>query len=160
MNATDPGVDLHFRVIEFGSVNKGVGDRGRAAQGITGVPRSGYLFGAPDGFAGRGAERRVTMPYDEPSAQCIGCGACAEVCPTGNILVHDSEGQREIAPFGMKLSLVPCHDCGQGYVTGRQLDLLKEQLGARSAVTVGCPVCRRRQRARELSKAYEAVAPR
>jgi len=111
-------------------------------------------------FACRGPERRVTMPYDEPSAQCIGCGACAEVCPTGNIIVRDSDGQREIAPFGMKLSLVPCPECGQGYVTGRQLELLKEQVGDRSAVALGCPVCRRRESARELSRAYEAVAQR
>lgn len=111
-------------------------------------------------FVGRGLERRVAMPYDEPSEECIGCGACAEVCPTGNILVRDSEGQREIVPFGMKLELVPCPECGKGYVPERQLELLKEQLGERSAVAVGCPACKRHESAIELSKGWEAVASR
>jgi heterodisulfide reductase subunit A len=34
---------------------------------------------------GRGAARRVTTPFDEPTDLCQGCGACAVVCPTGAI---------------------------------------------------------------------------
>ena len=33
-------------------------------------------------FANRGVEREVTTPYHEFSDVCIGCGACATVCPT------------------------------------------------------------------------------
>ena len=36
-------------------------------------------------FAGRGIGRRVTTPYRMLSDVCIGCGACALVCPTGAI---------------------------------------------------------------------------
>jgi heterodisulfide reductase subunit A len=34
------------------------------------------------GFANRGAKRTVTPPFDEHSAVCMTCGACAFVCPT------------------------------------------------------------------------------
>lgn len=36
-------------------------------------------------FAGRGQAREVSTPYKELSDVCIGCGACALVCPTGCI---------------------------------------------------------------------------
>lgn len=33
----------------------------------------------------RGVDRNVDTPYGELSEECIGCGACAMVCPTGSI---------------------------------------------------------------------------
>lgn len=45
------------------------------------------------GSVGRGFDRRVALPFDEPSDACISCSACASVCPTGCISVEDEEGR-------------------------------------------------------------------
>ncbi len=42
-------------------------------------------------FAHRGSKMRVSPAFDEPIAKtnCVGCGQCAAVCPTGAIVVRD-----------------------------------------------------------------------
>lgn len=37
------------------------------------------------GFSGRGALKKVGMPFAVDSGQCLACGACEYVCPTGAI---------------------------------------------------------------------------
>lgn len=47
-------------------------------------------IGAID-FKGRGAKMTVSTAFDEPiiNTQCVGCGQCAAVCPTGSITIKD-----------------------------------------------------------------------
>ena len=42
-------------------------------------------------FAGRGAGRKVQTPFDKTSEKCIGCGACAFLCPLSALKVEEGE---------------------------------------------------------------------
>ncbi len=42
-------------------------------------------------FAFRGDKRVVQTAFDKMSPQCVGCGACAYVCPTGRITVEEAD---------------------------------------------------------------------
>lgn len=42
-------------------------------------------------FVGRGTQKEVAAPFYEPSTECIECGACAYVCPTGAIEYQDGK---------------------------------------------------------------------
>jgi len=110
-------------------------------------------------FVGRGIRRRVDTPYGEPSEACTGCGACAEVCPTGHVtVVDDSRAKvREIRPFHTTHRLVLCPDCGRGYVAERQLESLRRQLGEKAGIVEACPVCRAKRRAADLREVYLKV---
>ena len=111
------------------------------------------------GFAGRGAERAVTTPFRQPSEECIGCGACAFVCPVGTIQVriHPEAGEVEISPFKSRAKLLTCESCGARLVSAPVAEeLLKkekvdwEELRRRVRL---CPQCRRRLTARQAAGA-------
>lgn len=42
----------------------------------------------------RGMSKRVSAPFDEPSAACIACGTCVLICPTGHLTLADVTGFR------------------------------------------------------------------
>lgn len=41
-------------------------------------------------FTQRGINRRVQTPFDKINNTCIGCGACAYLCPTGTIKIEQA----------------------------------------------------------------------
>jgi bidirectional [NiFe] hydrogenase diaphorase subunit len=67
------------------------------------------------GFIGRGANRKVGSPFHVQAEACIGCGACATVCPTGAIQIEDVNGQRVLHTWNTRVPLKPCPNCGQPY---------------------------------------------
>jgi len=42
-------------------------------------------------FAFRGRDRSVQTPFHKISQTCIGCGACAYLCPTGRIKIEEAD---------------------------------------------------------------------
>jgi len=67
-------------------------------------------------FINRGMERAVETPFKIESDTCIGCGACAAVCPTGIIKIEDIKDKRRLETWHTSLDRVKCGGCG-GYYT-------------------------------------------
>jgi len=42
-------------------------------------------------FSGRGITRTVQTPYDKISEKCIGCGACAYLCPVEALKIEEAD---------------------------------------------------------------------
>ena len=82
--------------------------------------------------AGRGVERAVAAPFRMPSEDCIGCGACAAVCPVGTIVVRTHQDEVEISPFKSRVKLLRCAGCGRA--AGSKL--VKQALCRRGGPTV------------------------
>ena len=71
-------------------------------------------------FQGRGSARKVGIPFDESSPDCIGCGACSYICPVQFISREDKDGIRTIWNTDFPLS-PPLH-------TPRHIQKLIEKL--------------------------------
>jgi glycine cleavage system H lipoate-binding protein/NAD-dependent dihydropyrimidine dehydrogenase PreA subunit len=46
------------------------------------------------GFAGRGTSKHIAVPFKETPEDCLGCGACTYVCPTGAIQMETEARKR------------------------------------------------------------------
>ncbi|OQX66146.1 MAG: hypothetical protein B5M55_01015 [Desulfococcus sp. 4484_242] len=100
------------------------------------------------GFTGRGSERRVGAPFDFQSDACIGCGACAEVCPTGAIQMEDRGNQRILRAWNTRITLSACPECGR-FFTPEPTRFLKEMLPEIETYWEVCPDCRRQKTSRQ-----------
>ncbi|MGI6128849.1 MAG: 2Fe-2S iron-sulfur cluster-binding protein [bacterium] len=96
------------------------------------------------GTAFRGQTKKISSPFDEPPPDCIGCAACAAVCPTGAIEVIEDEVSRKI--WGRTFEMVRCERCGQVLATREQLAWARRKLGYELDDKL-CPRCRQRTEA-------------
>lgn len=94
------------------------------------------------GYAQRGPERYVTTAFDEQADECIGCGACAAVCPTGAIHFEDADGVRIMKEFNTRIPLARCRICGEFFTTDKVVRKIQEELGIPLETVEICPRCR------------------
>ena len=96
------------------------------------------------GFANRGNKRKVTTPFEIQSDVCLGCGACAFVCPTGAIKIEDVEDKRKIDMWHTELGKVKCERCGRYFSPVPLLEQIKKKGLREMSDFLGlCPDCRR-----------------
>lgn len=108
------------------------------------------------GFIGRGTDRVVGAPFQIQSDACIGCAACAAVCPTGAIKIEDVDGQRVLSTWNTRVPLKPCPDCGQPFAPDPMM-FLREHADASEHLWGVCPSCRRTRTATQLQRVRHAT---
>jgi len=94
------------------------------------------------GFLNRGADKSVGTPFMEPSGVCIGCGACAYVCPTGHIKMEESENGKERVIWGKTFEMVACKVCGRYFAPQEQLEYIGKKTGVPLDKLYTCVNCR------------------
>ena len=95
----------------------------------------------------RGTEKKVATPYNEASLDCLGCGACAAICPTQAIELTERDGYRTI--WNKEFKLVNCQNCGQPYATQEQLAYI-ESRGPDNEMLHCCLSCRQKMTAQKI----------
>lgn len=104
------------------------------------------------GFVGRGYDTKVDTPFSTDSDVCIGCGACAEVCPIGTIKVKDEGSIRHIEYFNTKVELKKCKGCGEFFSTKKMIEKLKEDFSCLLDFDL-CEACKKNK---EIKKFWRA----
>lgn len=97
-------------------------------------------------FVYRGVERRVSTPFDRESELCLGCTACAYVCPTGAIKVDQENGRLLIAPWHSDLEQIFCGECGEALAPARLYAHLRAAEGEEGGAAAEEPLCSRCRR--------------
>lgn len=105
-------------------------------------------------FVNRGVERTVASPFLESGEACLGCGACAAVCPMGTVELRWYEAGIEVVPFKAQTPGVRCRECG-ATIGGRPLgERVRGQLGEGLGRVVDvCAACKQHAAAAALKRA-------
>lgn len=108
-------------------------------------------------FVGRGPGRIVDSPFHRSAEDCIACGSCAYVCPTGIIKKNDLERSVECSPEGcteggpmreilnwqVEYALKTCTSCGNPFAPVAHLDKIGKRFHSLPQFFNLCPSCRR-----------------
>ncbi|MGD0999838.1 MAG: 2Fe-2S iron-sulfur cluster-binding protein [Candidatus Brocadiia bacterium] len=99
-------------------------------------------------FVNRGVNRVVAAPFLQPSEACVGCGACAAVCPVGTIKLRWHADEVEISPFKSRIKLLKCSECGAVIGSAPMADRVRKKVGeSLAAATLLCDSCKRKRAA-------------
>jgi len=89
---------------------------------------------------GRGVDKAVSTPYDEPSFVCVGCASCASVCPTGAIEVTEDAKERRI--WNKTFPIKTCRNCDK--TMGTYMEHWRAATAAGADVPELCEACRKK----------------
>jgi NADH dehydrogenase/NADH:ubiquinone oxidoreductase subunit G len=110
-------------------------------------------------YVNRGPKRKVTTDFEHLSEYCIGCGSCAQVCPTGAIQVEDRGDQRKIFTWEQVLArfkLERCDHCKTPFAPKKYLELINQKAykpKGLELIDYICPECfKKEDRASERRK--------
>jgi predicted molibdopterin-dependent oxidoreductase YjgC len=136
---------------EFGKENDYCVVCGQCVRACNEVVKAGAIQ-----FAGRGKDREVASPFKQSAEDCIACGSCAFICPTGIIKKNDLESSQVCTPEGCKQSgpkrellnwqvdyeLTICKKCGNPFAPAPHLTKLTKEFFALPQFFNVCPSCR------------------
>lgn len=92
-------------------------------------------------FQDRGPGRNVENPKIEfIAANCIGCGSCAYVCPTGFVRMESTEDKRMI--WNKVFKMAACDVCGRFFAPVEQLEYISRTTGVPASSLSTCVSCR------------------
>lgn len=91
------------------------------------------------GTAGRGIEKRISIPFKQPPPDCIGCASCAHICPTGTIKFEDTDDVRKI--WGHTFKMTRCVSCGRPLMPEKQVEFEAKRSGLDPDYFSTCPAC-------------------
>lgn len=108
-------------------------------------------------YAQRGYDRKVAPPFYKSSPDCIACGTCFYICPTGAVAMQEvEEGEKARSPEGkevtgparimdnwkVSLPMKRCKQCGEVIAPDFQLEYLRKRVALTEDHFDTCPRCR------------------
>lgn len=105
----------------------------------------------------RGISKRVSTLYDEESGLCIGCGACAFVCPINGIKI-DKTKEEKIMVMGNEVVNAKCEHCGDYFAPLKQYEFAQKKSKI-AHEKVLCVKCRKKYQSEKFKEIYADVKP-
>ncbi|MGB9791128.1 MAG: 2Fe-2S iron-sulfur cluster-binding protein [Thermacetogeniaceae bacterium] len=103
------------------------------------------------GFAFRGPRRKVMPPFGKSAIDCLGCQACLQVCPTGDVIFTVIGTKLKSEPWHSEVELKKCEFCGCLFAPKPFIEHLKTSFGLDFEGENLCPRCRWRMVAQKLA---------